>query len=211
MLSPSIGHAQNRRTTHSPNRPWGLSQTSLESWNSEATGTKCQFPKGSLVYYRFKKKSKKVIKGQKIVGWYAGHPQEMCHPKAFLPQRLRLPLLTSLSFKQSKEVNPRGCAAICSPHLLLKRISASWSPLLCHHRATHTPLLAPAPGHAPSVSSVSHTQEEGLRHNRILQKMIQPSLQFQEVTNPMNSRSCSRLRLLHSGSDSNCSDPQKPK
>lgn len=151
-----------------------------------------------------------MLQGQKIVGWYAGHPQEKCHPKAFPLQRPRLVLLTSLSWKQSSELNIRGCASIYSPHLLLKPISRSWSPLLCHHTATHTPLIAPVPGHTPSVSSVSHTQEEGLRHNRILQKMIQPSLQFQEVTNPMNSRSCSQLRLLHSGRDSNCSDPQKP-
>lgn len=137
-------------------------------------------------------------------------PRKKSRPKAHPPQRPSVLLLTSLSWKHSNELNVRGCAALCSPHLLLKPISTSWSPLLCHHKATHTPLRVPAPGHAPSVSSVSHTQEEGLRHNRILQKMIQPSLQFQEVTNPMNSRRCSRLQLLHSGRDSNCSDPQKP-
>lgn len=137
--------------------------------------------------------------------------QKKCYPKTLPPQRPRLLLLTSLSWKQSNKLNIRGCVTICSPHLLLKSFSTSWNPLLCHHRATHTPLraLVPVPGHTPSVSSVSHTQEEGLRHNRILQKMIQPSLRFQEVTNPMNSRSCSQLPLLHSGRDSNCSSTRK--
>lgn len=80
-------------------------------------------------------------------------------PQALPPQRPRLLLLTNLSWKQSNELNIRGYASICSPHLLLKPISTSWSSLSAITRPP-TQHSEPQPQATPPLSLVSLTHRK---------------------------------------------------